>query len=234
MIPLREPADYSVTSKSRLLNRPWLFNILLDCIESDDLDPASERGELTNRMASISNTSVREMLAVAQAGGMSQLDFERQAGVLRPNEASPRREQCGRLGEARTMRGRLWHHYMKTSTARMSCLTFLEYLAAFSGRGWMDIERAKRYALQALSVLIDTKSRGSRLAAQEQFTREFLLRKFPHVSARVVGAFLKNVRRAHGDDEDYLAWLQDFPSHVRGMESLGTFLSHQALKNSDA
>ncbi len=228
MIQDQQRSGYSVKTKSNawrarsLLEKPWLFFAWLNrALEPGDADCETPGGK--NRTASLGNETVKALLSEAQAGGMRQLDFERQAGLLRPNEAS----------DAGTMRGRLWHHYMKPdANARMGAVTMGEYLSSFYKNGWISSETARRYTERCISVLIRSKTAGSRLAGAELFARHFLQKRYK-LDSRAIGWIIRDAKSKSADENEYLEWLEELPCRILGVESFGTFLSHSAGKSDE-
>lgn len=202
-----------------LSQRPWQFSHLLQELEGAGIDGQGEAVGIVNSVASLSNKTVRELLSAALKLGLRQHAFENIAGRLRPNLATPARQNGGVKVDSKEMRGRLWWHYMnEQSTARMSCIAFSEYVHAFYNAGYLSEKDARRFTLIALNVFVGVRGKGN---PGEQFVREFLRRKFDGISPRVVGAFLKNAKRQFGSREDYDEWLQELPAYLNGLESLG-------------
>lgn len=198
---------------------PWNFSRLLHELEGRRTDVQREAIGIVNAVASLSNKTVRKLLCKALNRGLDQHVFEQISGRLRPNLATPTRLHGGVKVESKEMRGRLWWHYMnEQSSARMSCITFAEYVHALHEGGYLSDKDARRFTLIALNVFVGVRGQGNPL---EQFVREFLRRKFEGISPRFIGAFLKNAKRQFSSIEDYEGWLQDFPAYLNGLESLG-------------
>jgi len=220
--------------KEWLVERPWLFFSWLDKLDAHKPRLDRERRELRKKTGSLSIRTVQKVLLEAAKGGMRPRDFERVAGLLRKNTASLQREERGNFGEAQHMDGSLWQHYVKkTSTARMTALTMLEYLVAFHRIGWISDELASKVGKLSVSMMIYSPSKGSRVLACEMFLRYFLRKRFEK-KPREIGWILRKLKDGCGDEQEYLELLQEFPVRLLGIESLSTLLSQRARKRGDA
>ena len=217
--------DHSVTLKSGvLLRRPWVAQRVFDWGQVKANLASAQLSAQRRRDASMSSAQVQQLLMLAAAGGMSQREFELTAGRLRPNEAT----STGTLG------GRLWHHYMHAdSTARMSCVSFSEYLQAFHESGWITFEEGAEFAQLAVAVEMAVTGGDSMISLNEKFVREFLIKKFPGASRRVIGSFLKNCKGACKSEDQYLEFLIDLPNRIIGLENFGTNLAQLPLKSGE-
>lgn len=100
---------------------------------------------------SVPNEAVRQLLAAANSGGMTQIQFEVCAAKLRPNSAT---RKLKKNGEPDGLGGRLWHSYMNpNSDQRMSCHTYLQYLVEFTKEGWLQQEEAVPFWLTCTSIV---------------------------------------------------------------------------------
>lgn len=224
MISKNASIKNSVTLKSSLLlRRPWFAGLVFDWMHVNVADAHEQLGNQIRRDASMPVQQVQKLLLMAADGGMTQRQFESTAGRLRPNEAS----KAGNMG------GRLWHHYMHAgSNARMSSRSFSEYLQAFHQAGWITYAQGAEFAKYVVALEIVSSQGDSSPSWHEEFVREFLLKKFPGVSKRVVGSFLKNAKGACETETEYLEFLVELPDRINGLEIFGTNLAHSPL-NSD-
>ena len=235
MISNRGPTEYKVTSKSPpkdwLGERPWLFFSWLDTLETQKSELDLEQRDLRKKTASLSTRTVQKVLHEAEQGGMRPRDFERVAGLLRKNTASPQREENGRYGAAGHFNGNLWQHYVeKTSQARMTALTMLEYLGVFHRMGWISDKVAVNFGKLSIAMMIHSPAKGSRVLAVEMFFGYFLANRF-QTKPREIGWILRKLKSGCGDEQEYLQLLEELPARLLGMERYGTFLSHSTRKS---
>ena len=225
MVPEKIPIEISVTSRSGLLlRRPSVAQRVFDWGQVKAEEAGTQLSSQLRRDASMTSAQVQQLLLLAAARGMTQREFELTAGRLRPNEAT----STGTLG------GRLWHHYMHTgSSARMSCLTFSEYLQAFHEAGWITFEEGAEFAQLAMAVEMAVAGGDSKISLNEKFVREFLIKKFPGASRRVIGSFLKNCKGACNSEDEYLEFLIDLPNRIISLENFGTNLAQLPLKSGE-
>jgi len=71
------------------------------------------------------------------------------------------------------------------------------------------------------------------MSFNEQFVREFLLKKFPGASKRVIGSFLKNIKGACKSEDENLEFLTDLPNRINSLENFGTNLAQLPLKSDE-